>query len=105
MNSSTSSRNDGGPAFPSADSTHMTMGPHGQPVAAYVLSGGMSLRDWFAGQVLPNIAQTLMVADPGALSRAITKSGLTGDVTVEQFVAVLAYRYADAMLAARESSS
>ncbi len=42
MNSSTSSRNDGGPAFP-ADSFTAQHCP------------GMSLRDWFAGQALAGI--------------------------------------------------
>jgi hypothetical protein len=47
MANSTCSR-DGGPAFPSAEATHLSMGAHGQPVAAYVMSGGMSLRAYIA---------------------------------------------------------
>ena len=68
--------NDGGPAFPL-----QMIGPDFPP--GHV---GMTLRDWFAGQALA-----------GALQNYTTsKFGCT-----EKEVAVGAYRYANAMLAAR----
>jgi hypothetical protein len=75
--------NNGGPAFPIPDSHHA----NGQVQYG---SNGMSLRDWFAGQALA-----------GALQNYTTsKFGCT-----EKEVALGAYRYADAMLAAREGQS
>jgi hypothetical protein len=70
---------DGGPAFPVPDSHHA----NGQVQYG---SNGMTLRDWFGGQALA-----------GALQNYTTsKFGFT-----EKEVALGAYRYADAMLAAR----
>lgn len=63
---------DGGPAFPGPD--HIS-----QPDDIHE---GMSLRDWFAGMALQGLVN-LAGRDPGGESQ-------------------LAYRYADAMLAARE---
>lgn len=64
---------DGGPTFPAQEDERM--------FGSY----GMSLRDWFAGQVLAGI-----VANP---------EGGTGGVEI---VSLWAYRYADAMLKARD---
>jgi hypothetical protein len=68
--------NDGGPAFPVLDNPG--------DGALYCRAGGMSLRDWFAGQAL-----NAMLADPGRFSSA---AGFSAD----------AYAVADAMIAARE---
>lgn len=69
--------NDGGPAFPTTwDANHN---------AALQTQDGMSLRDWFAGQVLASAA-----ALPIGLADCA-------------FRARLAYQMADAMLAARLS--
>ena len=68
--------NDGGPAF-----------PKGFPDAG-TTSKGMSLRDWFAGQALPN------------LIRAFEESETCGRDDICKW----AYAYADAMLAEREKS-
>jgi hypothetical protein len=74
--------NDGGPAFPLPPQIETYRLPNG----AMVEEAGMSLRDWFAGQALA-----------GALQNYTTiKFGCT-----EKEVALGAYRYADAMLAAR----
>lgn len=63
--------NDGGPAFPIPEvPTVMQAWP------------GMSLRDWFAGMVLPQAM---------------------GESPSVEIAATLAYRMADAMLAAREA--
>lgn len=84
---------DGGPAFPftyTTDSdTYSTM-PNGQvvPPGFTVELGGMSLRDWFAGQALSG-----MSASPNCPK----------DFD-EHHLARSAYEIADAMLAARRSS-
>ena len=69
---------DGGSAFP-VHANHVVVGD--RVVAAH--EPGMSLRDWFAGQALAG-----NLAYPG------------GDLSPES-AAIMAYRYADAMLAAR----
>lgn len=72
-----SGQNDGGPAFPVADTFH----PDGQIQYG---TNGMSLRDWFAGQALA-----------GMLSSEYRPDG-------EGAKANWAYELADAMLRARE---
>lgn len=71
-------RNDGGPAFPDP----VAVGPSGYVYPSN--SAGMSLRDWFAGQVLAGHAYTIHSVQ--AHSRVATK----------------AYAIADAMLKARK---
>ena len=85
---------DGGPAFPERRMTHVTIGAHGEGVAAYENVGGMSLRDWFAGQALAGML-TMPEHDNGNFH---TNCG-------EAFIgpARYAYRMADAMIAARKS--
>lgn len=73
--------NDGGPAFPIADTVHS----NGQVQYG---TNGMSLRDYFAGQVLAGIS-----ANPREDYSETTRE----DKAVES------YRQADAMIAARES--
>jgi hypothetical protein len=66
---------DGGPAFP-------------EPSRSWQYSSnGMSLRDWFAGQALAGILMNYTTQKFGA---------------TEQTAAEYAYRYADAMIAARK---
>ena len=67
---------DGGPAFPEYDTFNGR------------LSAGMSLRDWFAGQALS--AWVIATVDPEASDWDCT------------WLARLAYRTADAMLAERD---
>ena len=67
----------GGPAFPTHD------GDPGNDPRLQIMSGGMSLRDWFAGQALAN----------EALGRAYHNR--------PDILAAKAFEYADAMLAAR----
>ena len=76
--------NDGGPAFPAIK----TLGPGGKDgrledgYGSIVSEGGMSLRDWFAGQALPSVDER--------------SHGTPQDVAKE------CYQLADAMLAERE---
>lgn len=76
--------NDGGPAFPSPMQDDRDC--HARNESGY---GGLSIRDWFAGQALAAI-----VADD-------IKQGLPSDGLDIQHVPDAAYRYADAMLKAR----
>lgn len=74
--------NDGGPAFP-----HFKIDKEG--VIELCPQGGMTLRDYFAGQALAGIL----------MNHTTAKFGLT-----EISVACYAYKFADAMLAAKEAS-
>jgi hypothetical protein len=77
-----SDEKDGGPAFPQTDLTAYGMGP------AETNNGGMSLRDWFAGQALAGLM-----------------SNCTGDglsTWLPESAAFRAYTIADAMLEARK---
>lgn len=65
---------DGGPAFPVTGMTGL---------GAVVKAGGMTLRDWFAGQALAGwLADPTATAEPEAVAKHM-------------------YKYADAMLAER----
>lgn len=90
--------NDGGLAFPGTRSQQVgTTADYGmpgipQPTFADVTHGGMTLRDWFAGQMLISMADWTprpqvenLMCDEACRSRAR-----------------LAYMQADAMIAARE---
>lgn len=80
---------DGGPAFP----TEGEMRPHGgtgRPISALKMSGGMSLRDYFAGQALAGLMATVDSIDPSKV-----------DHRTAGILAGVAYETADAMLAAR----
>ena len=77
--------NDGGPAFPAPMFTRQA---DGQPMCPQEFGlGGMTLRDWFAGQALQSYLA-------GRNSDARDSNAVA--------VAVACYKYADAMLAARE---
>lgn len=83
------SKPDGGPAFPSEQYVDMP----GQPVECQVLlrTGGMSLRDWFAGQALIG-----WLSAPGELGHeARTKPDVAAAWSLES---------ADELLKAREES-
>jgi hypothetical protein len=56
------------------------------------ITGGMTLRDWFAGQALTGIAEAIRSAN--LITNANTPS--------EDIAAKWAFRFADAMLAARK---
>ncbi|MFP5480254.1 MAG: hypothetical protein ACLGIE_11285 [Alphaproteobacteria bacterium] len=77
---------DGGPAFPVHGGHHPDDDPRNQ-----ILGGGMSLRDWFAGQAM---ASLILVPATAAIARQ------DGNPPVKT-LALAAYEAADAMLAAR----
>jgi hypothetical protein len=94
---------DGGPAYPQNDLSGYGMGPSERD-DRYTVEG-MSLRDWFAGQALPQA-----VEDYDRLNRRCNEvteyvlpyaTKATG--TREDIIARQAYRYADAMIAARKA--
>jgi hypothetical protein len=81
--------NDGGPAFPSYAS-----GAQGAACnTRFEPIGGMTLRDWFAGQ-----AAVGLLASPNALS---ADDGTIPRERTMNMVAVAAYELADGMLAER----
>ncbi len=99
---------DGGFAFPSWDGTllarssHLSLGGKaGEVHPSTVLeatppSGGMSLRDYFAGQAL---ATAFSIWDSGYAG----DGGLPHDMAGAEHIATTAYQIADAMIAAREA--
>lgn len=80
-------REDGGSAFPQFDVIAGERDGHGDIIDAYTTAtGGMSLRDWFAGQALMSLPH-LCAADT-----------LLDGISFERNVARNAYKLADAML-------
>ena len=80
---------DGGPAFPVPDL---------HPGALQVGSSGMSLRDWFAGQVLVGLLGKLPLIDQSGEFGAKVEDKVAYNLDV----ADSCYQIADAMLRARE---
>lgn len=81
-----STPDNGGPAFP----VPITSDQPGQVVSACELgTGGMTLRDWFAGQALASLARNW---------------GSSGGYSRDSDVAKDCYALADAMLAARKGT-
>lgn len=78
--------NDGGPAFPT-----VFTGPHDAPQESYGM-GGMSLRDWFAGQALAG-----MCANYKLLQNIKAEY-----IEPESVLADYAFKAADAMIEVRE---
>lgn len=85
-------KNDGGPAFPQlVNSGVICMTADETPVFDKELKGGMSIRDWFAGQALAGMVNATLCA-------SLHNSAQTPQ---EDVLATWAYAQADAMLAAR----
>lgn len=80
----------GGPAFPQLELVSGERDGHGDAIEAFtVATGGMTLRDWFAGQALSIVYMRFMSgADPDP-----------------EDLAIQTYLIADAMLAAREGGA
>lgn len=92
---------DGGPAFP------VHGGYPGDDPRNQIMGGGLSIRDWFAGQALEqSILDYDRTTRKGAhengpvLPYAAKAIGSREDIIARQ-----AYRYADAMLTARKMST
>lgn len=83
-----SERHDGGTAFPS-ERRH-TVDQDGRWIDRWIPEGGMSLRDYFAGQALTLGGEFFHLIDQR-------------DESQSAHVAAIAYEIADAMLKAREA--
>jgi hypothetical protein len=78
----------GGPAFPQFDVIAGDRDGHGDAIEAYTTAtGGMTLRDWFAGQALASMAHQFP------------------ENIIWSNVAFEAYEAADAMIAARKGDA
>jgi len=88
--------NDGGPAFPEA----IAVGPSGD---VYPGMGGMSLRDWFAGQALTGLISSSEAHFRGDSSDKAAIAEWRAEV--DRRWAGYCYEMADAMLKAREGGT
>ena len=90
--------NDGGPAFPSPMFTRQA---DGMPMSSQEYGlGGMTLRDYLAGQALAGITSRSVEVYKKLEGSGISMSEIENELT--QRLSCAAYIYADAMLAARE---
>jgi hypothetical protein len=89
----TTTPKNGGPAFPRPGYTDAT----GDWPVSVRHEAGMTLRDYFAGQALIGIM--------GDMERALSEVKATRQASMPDFFAGAAYRYADAMLKARETDN
>lgn len=90
-------KDDGGPAFPATEEVEGSEGFHP------VLHAGMSLRDWFAGNLIQALMTTLMHIP--SMSHGPSASAQLGYATISAGpaeIARCAYEVADAMLAERK---
>jgi len=82
---------DGGPAFPYVQMSEAT----GQPING-CFNGGMTLRDWFAGQALVGILANERMCENATDEAERTRTDIA------KAYAIVAHSMADAMLAERE---
>ena len=85
------SANDDGPAFPKADGTYGGS------------QKGMSLRDWFAGQVLCGLVMALNTNIDRA--KAEVETAKKAGISLADSHAITSYGLADAMLSHREKGT
>ena len=71
------------------------------PMGVIDIKEGMTLRDWFAGQIIPAI----VAATSAGQHSPIRGGGEQGNEAIEKAMARDAYSLADAMLAERENRS
>ena len=93
-----SKQNDGGPAFPRPQGPCVDGGCSQEQV-------GMSLRDWFAGQVLMGM-QSSGLADTayrGVVAKGANKK--KASAVAAEIMSALSYQLADAMLAAKNGGA
>lgn len=93
-----SEQKDGGPAFPVLTAEDPT-GCYRQPIAE-----GMSLRDWFAGQVLSGYSSIYEDRSFGAMAQEKYGTKEVWMAELAKIDAAYCYRIADAMLAEREKT-
>lgn len=96
--------NDGGPASPGLN-FEFDKELHADAQWPYtpVPFGGMSIRDYFAGQALPPIIDSMQTSPRSKVEEAAGSDGFVG--TGSEYAAFVAYKYADAMLVEREKKS
>lgn len=90
------SKNDGGPAFPVHDPFHLEPANADEVKA---LASGMSLRDYFAAKAMHAFIANMPQGLSGAIARDTAERQAVGLTTL----ASIAYRAAEAMIAARDS--
>lgn len=96
------SERDGGPAFPIDG--RIGWNEHGTTQVVTMI-GGMSLRDWFAGQVPVDAVEFSTIKGAAAFIGEDPPTDDEGRIRLGTRVAAkVAYMYADAMLEAREES-
>lgn len=86
----------GGPAFPFVTDAHLDNGYGGReriPSRPQVIHGGMTLRDYFAGQALAGL-----LADPNEVPESDEDP-----LAFQRVIAGVSYDFADAMLAERNA--
>jgi hypothetical protein len=91
---------DGGPAFPVPMAA--TPGPNGEHHlydATERCLGGMTLRDYFAGQALQGMLARMVDVK---YAQAIREEATSDQIGVSAALSIMAYAKADAMLAARK---
>lgn len=86
--------NNGGSAFPMIQ-------PALDPRASGFFAGdGMTLRDWFAGMAMQGILASYSNIERMKIAAENWKK--TGEETFEEYLSIMSYQQADAMLAERE---
>jgi hypothetical protein len=101
-------KNDGGPAFPQLAVEACERDGHGDPVEPFTSArGGMTLRDWFAGQALAGFladgSQRLVArAIEEGPNRHLIQDPSARAAIVNEQIALGVYALADAMLRERD---
>lgn len=89
----------GGQAFPRYAFSHVDR----SGASYYDVSGGMSLRDWFAGQAPMTLSDALAVCGCTDIMRGMMTEDLRASALA--ILAAMRFEYADAMIAARKGGA